>query len=160
MKAESPTLDLSPDQARLHALYSLAGENARLEWIKAVSELAKEDFDRLAGDLKERQLVSLVEGTESTRVRLLVPYRSVTSLFSQNKIRDIYRSLARAMQLYPDEGAFFLNELGEVLVLANEDKEAAFYMEMAAKVFRREGLYEEAASRGTAALSYTGYSAT
>jgi transcriptional regulator with XRE-family HTH domain/Tfp pilus assembly protein PilF len=143
---ESDLLDLSPDQARLHALYSLAGENARLEWIKAVSELAKEDFDRLAGDLKERQLVSLVEGTESTRVRLLVPYRSVTSLFSQNKIRDIYRSLARAMQLYPDEGAFFLNELGEVLVKANEDKEAAIYMEKAAKEFRREGLYEEAAS--------------
>lgn len=139
-------LGLPEDHVRLLAMYSIAGDNARLEWVRAISELPQKEFDRITEHLRERGLITLLEDTDTARVRVLAHFGPISSLFGQSKIRDIYLNLARTMQLYPDEGPFFHKELGEALVRALQDREAAAAFEKAAAGFKQRGLLEEAAS--------------
>ncbi len=138
------TLDLSYQETRLLALISISGNNARTEWIRAISDLSDDDFDKTTQSLRDKGALSVVEDVGCVRLRAKTPFAPISSLFSEEKLRQIYLNLARAMELYPDEGPFFLRSLAETLVKAMHDKEAVTYYEKAAIGFAAENLWEEA----------------
>lgn len=151
----SDTMDLTEEEIRLLALISAAGNDAKAEWVRAVADLDNDAFASVTRSLRDKGVLSIVEDVGCTRFRVPNPYVPTSSLFSNSKLRQIYRSLARAMQLYPDDDPFFLRNLAETLVKAMEDKEAVIYFEKAARGFAEENLWEESArSWHTAAVLY------
>jgi tetratricopeptide (TPR) repeat protein/transcriptional regulator with XRE-family HTH domain len=141
----SDTMDLTEEEIRLLALISTAGDDARSEWVKAIAGLEGEDFARVTKSLRDKGVLSIIEDVSCSRYRVANPYAPTSSLFSQAKLRQVYRDLARAMELYPDEGPFFLRNLADTLMKAMLDDEAVVYFEKAAAAFCENGLYEEAA---------------
>ena len=139
------TTDLSEEEIRLLALISLAGSDAKSEWVKAIADLDDAEFTRITSSLRDKGVLFILEDMGCTRFRVSNPYVPTSSLFSQPKLRQIHRDLARAMELCPDDDPFFLRNLGEVLMKAMLDKEAVVFFEKAAMAFNEKELYEEAA---------------
>ncbi|HHX28223.1 MAG TPA: tetratricopeptide repeat protein [Firmicutes bacterium] len=139
-------MDLSEEEIRLLALISTAGNDAKSEWVKAIADLDSDDFTRITRSLRDKGILSILEDVGCTRFRVSYPYVPVSSLFSQQKMREIHRGLAQAMQLYPDDDPFFFRNLAETLMKAMLDKEAVVFLEKAAMDFRLRDLFEEAAN--------------
>jgi tetratricopeptide (TPR) repeat protein/DNA-binding Xre family transcriptional regulator len=137
--------DLSEEEIRLLALISIAGNDVKPEWVKAIAYVGNDDFNRIARSLRDKGVLSIIEDVGCVRFRVDNPYIPVSSLFSQEKLREIHRDLAQAMQLYPDDDPFFFRNLAEILIKAMMDKEAVVFFEKAAVLFHQRGLYEEAA---------------
>lgn len=138
---------LSRDEQKLLAHYLIAGPGARLEWVKGISGLSDEAFETLTEKLRSRSLIRLVEGEAAIRASptASVSFPSPSSLFTQERLRAIYLTLAQAMKTLPDEGPFFESRLAEVLLKAGITRESIAHFEQAARLFEKASLFEDAA---------------
>lgn len=145
-QTEKTAFDLPSEQRNLLALYSLAGNNAKIEWVKAIANMNEQKFNKLSSELESCGFISFVEDVQGTRVILkqnLAP--SINSFFSQDKIKMIYLDLARAMQAFPDQGPFFQLKLARKMIKAGINDEAISYLSRAAASFESLDLWKEAA---------------
>lgn len=138
-------LSLSEPERNLLAVYSIAGDGARQEWVLAASSLSKEDFDDLTGKLRSKNLITVSEDTEGQRYRLIVDPPPVSSVFTSRKLREIHLTLAAAMQQYPDEGISFETALAQHLSKAGRDADSFVHLRIAARLLEAANQWEEAA---------------
>ena len=138
-------MSMSDEARRLLAVYAMAGDGARIEWVKAASGLSDSQFDSLTQDLVSRHLVEIVEDVSGFRVNMYADPVPASSLFSHAKIREIHFALATAMQALPDSGPYAVHAIAEHLVSAGSNIEALSYFTKAAREMEAAGLWNEAA---------------
>lgn len=144
-KSGSDVISLPEQERSLLAIYSIAGEGARLEWVQAASGLDRNTFTRLSENLADRDFIRLTEdvvGRRSTVARNEVP---VSSMFTSRKLRDIHLTLAAAMQILGDQGPYFEKALAEHFIKAGRNGEALEHVKKAARLMESSGLWREAA---------------
>jgi len=136
---------LTDMEKTLLAIYSLAGDEARLEWVRSSSGLAESEFGAMTQELADRSLVVLKDDAGVRRVSVLGTHVQASSVFTLTKLRDVHMSLASAMVALPDEGPFFEKRVAEHYVRAGKNKESLEHLSRSAKLLESAGLWREAA---------------
>ncbi|HHY34485.1 MAG TPA: tetratricopeptide repeat protein [Firmicutes bacterium] len=141
------TVALEEPEKRLLAACHIAGPHARSEWVLATANLTEQAFIELASNLQARGLITLAESTDGYRVNLsaAAPQFPLSCVYTQDKIKAMYLTLARAMEMYPDSGPFFQLRLARCLLRAGLIDQASFRFEHAARLFEKDGLFTDAA---------------
>lgn len=140
--AEEP---LSEHEMALLALYVLAGDDARLDWVRAASTLERTEFDLMTDKLVARSLVIVRDDAGVQRTSVHGVSMQVSSVFTLAKLRDLHATLASAMVALPDEGPFFEKRVAEHLIHAGKNREALEHLEKAARLLESLGLWKDAA---------------
>jgi len=144
---EQELISLPKDERTLLCIYSLAGQNARLQWVEESSGLDSSEFSRITGTLEAKGLLSMTDDVNGQK-RVLIKKDisgAASSLFTQNRLVSIYLSLAQAMELYPDDGPFFHLDLAKKLNRAGRAKKALSHLKAAASSLESQKLWQEAA---------------
>jgi tetratricopeptide (TPR) repeat protein len=144
-EAGQALLSLSEDERNLLAIYSIAGEGAKLEWVKAASDLSNESFSALTEKLRGKGLVALTEDRDGAQSHVIGGSLPVSSIFALRKLKEIHLTVARAMEAHSDEGPSYERSLAQHLVKAGRDAEALEHMKRAAGLFEASSLWDEAA---------------
>lgn len=144
---EQPDISaLSSRDRRVLAYFAVAGDGAKLDWIREICDVESRDFDRSAETLRAIGVVDFVEGCGATRVKMSnsagLP---LIAMFTQSRLRGIYLSLSVAMQNHPDFGPAFEARLAKTLLKAGMTSESAAHLQNAASAIQKEGLFSEAA---------------
>ena len=112
-------LRLNADQRRLLLACSLAGNNARMEWIESIVQMEKDLFADSIEELAALDLVSIIEDIAGNRVLLRRNLKDVLpSKYTQDKLRLMYLDLSAAMEAFPDDEPRFFLDLARVMVKA------------------------------------------
>ncbi|HHW18522.1 MAG TPA: tetratricopeptide repeat protein [Firmicutes bacterium] len=139
-------LSLLPAERELLALFSLAGNNARLDWVMAMTEMPADEFSRLTENLERRGLLSLLDDVSGKRINLKADLSpSISSIFSHEKIRLLHGRLSRAMEALPDQGPFFEMDLAQKMVKAGMSEDALLHFRKSARSFESLNLWDNAA---------------
>ncbi|MGE5579901.1 MAG: helix-turn-helix domain-containing protein [Bacillota bacterium] len=142
-----PTASAAPldnDELSLLALYSLAGDDARLEWVMSASSMTKDDFETITQRLVAKSVLKVRDDSGIRRSSPLGPHIQASSLYTLAKLKDIHLSLALAMAALPDEGPFFERAVAEHFLRAGKNKEALERFSKAAKLLESLSLWREA----------------
>ncbi len=139
-------LTLNSNQRRLLLACSLAGNNARMEWVESIVQMEKNMFTDSIEELADLDLVSIFEDVTGKRVLLRKNLKDVlTSQYTQDKLRLMYLDLSAAMEIFPaDESGFFLN-LARVMIKAGLTPKAVLYFQKAANEYEKSQLWDAAA---------------
>ena len=140
-------MSLAEDERSLLAIYSIAGDGARLEWVRAASDLSADAFGRLAESLSAKRLIAVTDNGDGLRSRTIGDSVPASSIFAARRLKEIHLALAGAMQQYADEGPFFEESLARHLTKAGKDAESVKHLKNAAQSLESAGLWHEAAAR-------------
>ncbi|HHY11645.1 MAG TPA: helix-turn-helix domain-containing protein [Firmicutes bacterium] len=139
-------LGLSTKQRELLLACSLAGNNARIEWIKPLCQMEEHKFQGTMEELIALDLVSVVEDICGNRVLLKRSLKDVlSSRYTQDKLRQLCFDLATSMESYPDDNPSFFLGLARTLVKAGLTSKALPYFERAARGYQDNRLWDVAA---------------
>ena len=135
---------LTEPAKKLLAIYSLAGDEARLEWVKSASALGEPEFGSITQELVAKSLIAVKDDAEVRRASTQGTHIQASSVFTLTRLRDIHASLASAMAALPDEGPFFEKRVADHLVKGGKNRESLEHLSKAAKLLESAGLWREA----------------
>lgn len=139
-------LRLNADQRRLLLACSLAGNNARMEWIESIVQMEKDLFADSIEELVALDLVSIIEDIAGNRVLLRRNLKDVLpSKYTQDKLRLMYLDLSAAMEAFPDDEPRFFLDLARVMVKAGLTQKAVHNFQKAANEYEKSQLWDMAA---------------
>lgn len=136
---------LSEQEKALLALYVLAGDDARLDWVKAASALESAEFELTTEGLVAKSLLTIREDAGVRRASVHGTHMQASSVFTLAKLRDLHMTLASAMIALPDEGPFFEKRVAEHFIRAGRNREALEHLDRAARLLETSRLWRDAA---------------
>jgi len=143
---EANLLDLTTKQRNVLLACSLAGNNARSEWITPLCQMEDGEFQKTMEDLVALDLISVVVDVPGNRVLLKRSLREVlSSQYTQDKLKQLYADLAAAMEMYPDDNPGFYSDLARTLVKAGLTSRALPYYNKAALGYQDHKIWDMAA---------------
>lgn len=142
---EAHLLELTAQQRQVLLACSLAGDNARTEWIRPLCQMHDTAFQEALEQLAALDLISIVEDVSGNRVRLKRSLRNVlSSQYTQDKLKQHYADLAAAMEMYPGDDPGFYADLARTLVKAGLTSRALPYYKQAALGYQDHRLWDMA----------------
>ena len=138
-------MSLTPQEKMLLAIYSLAGDGARLVWVKIASAMDDAEFETLTANLAAKSLIRITDDVGGRRSSLQGVDVPASAVFALTKLRDIHLSLASVMLTHSDEGPFFERSVADHFIKAGRDKDALEHLRKAARLMESSGLWREAA---------------
>lgn len=143
---EDRLLSMTPRQRTVLLACSLAGNNARIEWVRPLCQMEDSEFQQSIDELIALEMIWLAEDVHGNRVRLKRSLRDVlSSHYTQDKLRLLYTDLAAAMELYPDEDPGFFAALARIFVKAGLTSRALPYYKKAALGYQDHKVWDMAA---------------
>ncbi|MGI6620144.1 MAG: helix-turn-helix domain-containing protein [Bacillota bacterium] len=143
---EDRLLNLTPEQRTVLLACSLAGNNARIEWVRQLCHMEDGELQKHIEELIALDLISVAEDVRGNRVRLKRSLKGVLpSQYTQDKLRLLYSDLAAAMELHPDDDPGFFAELGRTLVKAGLTSRALPHYRQAAQGYQDRKAWDMAA---------------
>lgn len=144
--AKETVTSLTDAEKSFLAISSLAGDEARLEWIKSACPLEEPTFTRALQGLAAGNLISVRDDAAMRRISTQGVPIQPSAIFTLTRLRDIHALLAEAMVTLPDEGPFYEKRVAEHFVKAGRNREALEHQNRAARLLEDAGLWREAAA--------------
>ncbi|MEX0974694.1 MAG: tetratricopeptide repeat protein [Bacillota bacterium] len=145
MMSQPSVMSMPEQERRLLAIYSLAGDSAKLEWVRAAADLDSATFDQVTEGLTAASVVNLVDDGAGRRARVTINTVPASSIYTSRKLGDIHLALAAAMLTYSDEGPYFEKAVAEHFLRAGMPAESLDHLQKAARLMELTGLWREAA---------------
>ena len=138
-------MSIPEPERKLLAIYSLAGGDARLEWVRAAADLDDATFDKTTERLVAGSFVHIADDGGVRRASVTADRMPVSSIFTAQRLSEIHLTLASAMLTYSDQGPYFEKAVADHFIRAGRPLESLEHIKKAARLMESVGLPREAA---------------